>query len=33
MNYISDMTNAFKLYELYKSYELYKLYELRMQVI
>ena len=30
MNYISDMTNAFKLYELYKSYELYKLYELRM---
>ena len=30
MNYIIDMTNAFKLYELYKSYELYKLYELRM---
>ena len=30
MNYISDMTNAFKLYELYKSYEIYKLYELRM---
>ena len=30
MNYISDMTNAFTLYELYKSYELYKLYELRM---
>ena len=30
MNYVSDMTNAFKLYELYKSYELYKLYELRM---